>query len=306
MTMPERPSSPDNRFVATEYATAKVVSAEGLLEFCKSPRTKREIYLHFGLSSFQLKPIFDLATADGRLLCTDPTNPKNHWQRFVAADSEQANITDEAVERFCMEVRTRAELVAFLGCEKGQQKKYIHSYINKGIIKMLKPEKPTSSGQRFISTSSLAEYEPTKREYKPRVNRGLILNTETIQEFCRTPRTRQEVADHFGLKIYTARLELKELVKRGKLKTTIPLTPEAHLQRYAHPDIEILQLSEEALLEYCKTPRRREDIYNHFKSAFTGSLVGFTHLLYPLINAGKLKRTELIGNRKTMKFVAAE
>jgi hypothetical protein len=66
-----------------------------------------------------------------------------------------------------------------------------------------------------------------------------------------------------------------------------------------------VQLSEEALLEFCKTPRRREEIYKHFKPAFTGSLVGFSHLMYPIINAGKLLRTEAIGS-KVMKFVAAE
>ena len=100
----------------------------------------------------------------------------------------------------------------------------------------------------------------------------------------------------------TAYIEVPK--KAGNLKMTIPLEPFAQHQRYAHPDTEITQLSEEALLEFCKIPRRREDIYKHFAQAFTGSLVGFSHLMYPLINLGKLKRTAPIGN-KFLKFVTA-
>jgi hypothetical protein len=93
---------------------------------------------------------------------------------------------------------------ALLGGTKQTNRQVIGVYIDKGIIRMTMPEKSTSVGQRYIAVNSTADTTLVKAKKKVVKTRALTLSAETLQEFCRTPRTRQEVAEHFGLKIYIA------------------------------------------------------------------------------------------------------
>ncbi|MFA6982854.1 MAG: hypothetical protein WC276_02805 [Sedimentibacter sp.] len=283
MTIPSKPRSPDQKFVAAEYSTAIIASAEGLLEFCMTPRRKREIYLHFGLSAFQMKSIFNPLIENGRLICTDPSNPRNHWQKFVTARSDEATVSAESVERFCQEPRSREELAEFLGTTAKFIKGYIDVYLTKGIIKMTKPETPKSIEQRFISVKTNCTVP--------------VLSAEDIQEFCRTPRSRQDIAERYGMAIYLARRHLDKMVTEGRLKLTMPDCPQAKQQRYVHPDSEINQFTEQALIEYCKTPRTRAEILKHFNF---GTAMALAHHMGVFIRNGKIKHTRPMGSKKQM------
>ncbi|MFW5727943.1 MAG: Fic family protein, partial [Spirochaetia bacterium] len=57
---------------------------------------------------------------------------------------------------------------------------------------------------------------------------------QVVTEFCRTPRTRQEVMDHIGMKHnhYFRRTILNPMLEAGILKMTIPNTPNSPKQKY--------------------------------------------------------------------------
>jgi ATP-dependent DNA helicase RecG len=58
--------------------------------------------------------------------------------------------------------------------------------------------------------------------------------TEELLDFCRTPRSREEIADHLGLKsaYYAVRTVLRPLVDMGRLRMTHPDKPGSHNQRF--------------------------------------------------------------------------
>jgi hypothetical protein len=281
MTIPAISQSPDQKYVVSESATTIIASAEELLKFCMTPRRKREIYLHFGLSAFQMKNIFNPLIEDGRLICTDPSNPRNHWQKFVTAESDEATISAKSVERFCQEPRSREELAKFLGTTAKYIKGYIDAYLTKGIIRMTKPATPKSIEQRFVSVNTNSTVP--------------IMSTEDIQEFCRKPRSRQDIAERYGIAIYLARWHLDKMILEGKLKYTMPDCPQAKQQRFVHPDTKINQYTEKALLEYCEKPRARAEILKHFNF---GTAMALYHHMGVYIREGKIKHTRPMGSRQ--------
>ena len=67
---------------------------------------------------------------------------------------------------------------------------------------------------------------PQKRE---RVSEGVDL-----LDFCRTPRTRQEIADYLGVKtlFYAMSHYIRPLLQDGKLAMTLPETPKSSKQKF--------------------------------------------------------------------------
>ena len=55
-----------------------------------------------------------------------------------------------------------------------------------------------------------------------------------LLSFCRTPRTRREIADYLGVKtvFYVTSKYINPLVEEGKLKMTIPDKPKSKNQKY--------------------------------------------------------------------------
>jgi len=83
MTLPNFPTSNNQRYVTAGFEPP-VASNENILEYCKTPRRKKEIEEHFNLSSFQLRQHIDPLIQEGKLKGSDPANPKNHWQKYIA------------------------------------------------------------------------------------------------------------------------------------------------------------------------------------------------------------------------------
>ena len=64
-------------------------------------------------------------------------------------------------------------------------------------------------------------------------NRPQSLSEEVILDFCSAPRSRQEIAERFGVTTaYVARVYLNPLVQRGLLALTIPDKPQSKNQRF--------------------------------------------------------------------------
>lgn len=64
-------------------------------------------------------------------------------------------------------------------------------------------------------------------------NDGVVADEERILEFCREPRSREEIAEELGLQVETARrTRILPLVRAGKLVLTMPDVPRSKFQRY--------------------------------------------------------------------------
>lgn len=101
--------------------------------------------------------------------------------------------------------------------------------INKELDKMgLQPAK-------FINENGLFQvvlYNSQKSNIaKKKIKGGAI--KEKILEFCRTPRSREEIVEYTGLsKYYAINVMLKELINEGKIGLTIPEMPKSGKQEY--------------------------------------------------------------------------
>jgi hypothetical protein len=74
----------------------------------------------------------------------------------------------------------------------------------------------------------------------------------------------------------------------GKIKFTIPLIPSHIKQRYVSTEVEYETLSLEQIINYCKTPRRKQDIAEHFKLTLSER----RSIPKGLIESGRLRYTD--------------
>jgi predicted ArsR family transcriptional regulator len=292
------------RFVTAEYAPP-IPTVEAILELCQTPHTKTEISKHYGISNFQMRKIREPLIEGGQLIGEDAANPRNHWQRYVAAGA--ADSKDERIIQFCQTPRSRTELAEHLGLNHKYMLRYIKPLIEDGRLKMSKPETPSSVLQRFYSGDiafDLPERKPRVRAYDTdAMPRFVILAEREIREFCQVPRSRAEIAERFGLLPHSARPYITKLVSAGKLKMTMPLNPECKQQRFVDSALNIDEFSEATLLAFCQTPRNKEEIYQRFGVSTKGAVSTFIN---PLLNNGKLLRTiPEYPRHKWQRFVAA-
>ena len=86
-TIPRFKASMSQRYVAAEV-DIPIPTDETIIEFCKTARRKKEIGEHFRLSMYQVKVHTDHLVADGRLKCSDASNLKNRWLKFISAETD--------------------------------------------------------------------------------------------------------------------------------------------------------------------------------------------------------------------------
>lgn len=133
------------------------------------------------------------------------------------------------------------------------------------------------------------------REYKQRRTRRKekehndIIRTEEIIEYCIVARTLTEITKHISLTSnnYVSRNYISPLLENKKLFYTIPNHPQSTYQKYLsyNPTKEDYY---EPVLEYCKKPRKKEEI-----SKFLGIDVSLCVVEYinPLVQIGKIELT---------------
>lgn len=287
LTLPNFPTSNNQRYVTAGFETV-IASNENILEYCKVPRRKKEIAEHFGFSDFTLRQHIDPLIISGKLKGSDTYNPKNNWQRYVNADADAPITTEKMIVEFCTEPRSRKEIVGHLGLHIKYIYKFLAPLVESGIIKMTKPEMPTSIDQRYVNTDADV----------------IILTDDAVITFCKTPKTRAEVAERFELKRHNADKILNDLVHKDSLKITNQLCPQSWHQKFVQPQVDITILSEESLLEFCKTPRTKTEIRTHFGINNKATMGKY---LYPLINERKLRHTiPHQPNSKLQKYVTIE
>ncbi|MDR0408203.1 MAG: hypothetical protein LBH45_04765 [Campylobacteraceae bacterium] len=270
LTIPSYASN-TQRYVNAENA-GLIPTEETILDFCKELRTRTEIAKYFGLSLFMARKHYDPLIESGKLVGDTPESPRSKWQKFIAADIGVDISKTARILEFCQIPKTRNEIAELLGINHKYLRRYTASLIECGKLRMTKPESVQSIDQKYVASNVEA----------------IILSAETIRAFCITPKSRKEIAEYFGLKRQLVQQCINKYVAAGILKRTMPINPICKQQRFVDSAIEIELFTEEALLEFCKTPRSKDELYRRF-SISTKCAVG--NFIYPLIEKGKLKRT---------------
>jgi len=254
------------------------------------------------MSYFVAAKHYDPLIESGALVGDTPWLIKNRWQKFLAAGVEfdykkEKRIykvvkkprfkKDERIVDFCQVPRSREEIVEHFGICSKYVRKYIEPLISDGSIIMTIPERPSSIEQRFVAADADA----------------VVISEATVAGFCSEPRSRQDIAERFNLSAENARGYIKELVKAGIIKMTMPLNPKCKQQRFVNPSVEIDAFSAEALLDFCATPRSKEEIRERFGVSTKGAVSNFIN---PLLESGKLLRTiPEMPQHKWQRFVTA-
>lgn len=162
--------------------------------------------------------------------CKEPRN-LNEIKKILELDT-----TIESVRRYFLNPLLRAGKL-----------KYAHSYTK-------------HSRQRYLN----AEIKITSEMIEE-----IRLRSKTVQErqqmileFCKVPKSIKEIIKHIGTT--SAMKYVKPLMKEGKIKYTMPHIPYYLNQKYINAEIDYEVLSEEGIIEFCKTPRTKKEIVEHF------------------------------------------
>jgi hypothetical protein len=93
-----------------------------------------------------------------------------------------------------------------------------------------------------------------------------IGRADAILEYCRTPRSGREIIEFLGLEYrqWSRMKYIKPLLESGRLKLMLPKYESNRNQRYVNAEVEIAIPTDEAILAYCKIPRRKKEIREHF------------------------------------------
>lgn len=138
----------------------------------------------------------------------------------------------------------------------------INPLMKEGRIKYLYPDNPARFNQKYIS----AKVEITKDlvdKVEQESDKLTQQRNELIMDFCKVPRGIKEIEKCIGSK--NARQYTSELVKEGKLRYLYPDIKYCSTQKYINAEIQWEILTDDAVIEYCKEPRTKSEIQNHFK-----------------------------------------
>ena len=141
--------------------------ADGILEFCRIPRSSREICDFLGKATIvyvnrsYLQPLVD----SGRLRLTVP-NYKSNMQRFVNAENAGLIPTVEAILDFCKEPRTKTDIARHFGMSYFVAAKHYDPLIESGALVGDTPWHIKNRWQKFLAAGVEFEYKNEKRVYK--------------------------------------------------------------------------------------------------------------------------------------------
>ena len=222
---------------------------EEILEFCRAPRSSREICNFLGKSTIPylnrtyLQPLVE----SGKLLLTVP-NYASNMQRYVNAENAGLIPTDGAILDCCKVPRTKTEIEQHFGLSHFMAAKHYNPLIESGKLIGNMPGSPKSRWQKFVAADA-----------------GMPITTDDILiEFCTVPRSRPEIAERLGMDLKYMRRYIEPLVADGRLKMTKPEMPSSIDQRFFSGDAPVVVLTEEAVLTFCGVPRGRNEVGERF------------------------------------------
>lgn len=268
------------------YKTLKTVDKksgktieEELLEYCKAPRSIVDLKNFLGINDNKkiqarfTKPLL----LQGKLKFIYPESPKIVWQRYLNAE---VDITPEMQEtmvqlaksekhlemermtlEYCRVPRSLGEIKDHIGLTGYDivRKRAVQPLIDQGKIKMLYPHDPYYVKQKYVVAEAAVDFP--------------ALTEENILLFCSTPRTKEEIKEHFAIGQDLLYKFLNPIIEQGKLTYTKSIRIgnniiHKKLVKNEHPQKIIIKkpkYTDEDIIEFCKTPRHHRELGEEFE-----------------------------------------
>ena len=210
------------KYVTTGYEEKPVPTQSAILEFCQTPRTRKEIQEHFEFKRFLGTGVIARLIDEGKLIGNMPHSPTHNLQKFVAASSELPKTIREALLQFCTTPKTKEEICDELGLRWIViYAEYISGYIKSGIMRFEIPERPKMKKQRYITVQ-----EGVPDNFSKGIKAELL-------EFCTTPRTRKEICEKLELPWSLIHRDfIVKYVAEGLIRHECPDKPDKISQRF--------------------------------------------------------------------------
>ena len=206
---------------------------------------------------------------------------------------------------FCREPRSIHEIKAFLPLDTSAwaiRSHIVNPLIADGKLKYTIPYDKDNTNQMYINAEvELAEIEKIIKQKCTSPETAAL--KEKALEFCKEPKTIKEIMAYLEMTrtANVARRVLRPLMAEGKLRFRYPHDPYYINQQYVVAESELPVLSEENLLEFCRTPRHIFEIREHFEigghlcRTFIKPLVAKENLVYTeYIKIGKCSMQRML------------
>jgi hypothetical protein len=137
------------RFVSAD-AGIPMDRVQQLKEFCREPRSRKEIAVFLRLSTTRTYEFLREQVEANKLKLTMPERPQSMQQKFVATEVDIHILTADIIE-FCQTARTRSEVAERYGLSRRTASTYLCEFIQKGILNYTVPEYILSRKQKYIA-----------------------------------------------------------------------------------------------------------------------------------------------------------
>lgn len=257
-----------NRLSVLNCQTGKTIEQE-ILEYCQEPRTRRELceFVKMTDRPYVMRTFVQPMIKSGKLKATNPNSPTVRKQKFIDATVDIPTASDAEVIELCMCPRTKAEVMRHFDLSQYHADMQIGRLIQDG--KLIK-----NDADKLLSKES--DIPPTRKD--------------EILHFCYVPKTREEVAEYFGVKNQTAIGYINPLVTSGELRMTIPGKPKSIHQKFVRANSEVPVFVESDVAEFCCTLRAKNEIRERY--GLTPKQV--TSYISQLVSKGIIHPTNLI------------
>lgn len=185
-------------------------------------------------------------------------------------DKKSGLTIEEQLIEYCKEPRTISEIKEQFGIPSKciAIKRFTKPLIEEGKLKYTIPEDADNLHQMYLTagierTKEIEEI--IKQKSTPKLRATI---KDSILEYCKEPRGMLEIREYTGTT--SANAYVRELVKEGKLKYTLPYTPWSNTQKYIDARADYKIPTEEDVIEFCKIPRTKREIEENFD--FTQSI----------------------------------
>ena len=254
-----------------------------ILEFLKEPRTNQDLRDFFQQASLPYsknKYIMPLVRAE-KVKMLHP-NSTTRRQRFISTTSDidlvewemmkgdKIRKTPDRILQMCNKALTVGEIINKLQTGQGLLKE---STIQKHVQPLLESGALTIFNGKYIRPDCLM----SERIY------------DEAKVFFKTPKTSQEMAQYFKLSVsWQAQRYMNDFIEKGIVRNVNLMSKGFRQDFYLTNYIDIEPLTEQGILDYCRTPRKSTEVTKHF--GICGRMM-MRHYIDELVKEGKLQPT---------------
>ena len=269
-----------------------------ILEFLNQPRTHKELreFLQFvSLPYSKNKYIYPLVEA-GKVQLLHPESKSTKRQKYISTASDIDMLEWEKMKG--AKIRKSPERILQM-CNKPQTFEEIAMCHRKS---RLKDETVRKHLDTLVESGALVIF-------NDKYIRPDCMMTQQIYDqakvFCGKPRTSQEIAWHFKLgKGTKAQRYMNDFLEKGIIRNVNLMSNGFRQNFYLTSYIDIEPLTEQGILDYCKTPRKSTEVTKHF--GICGRVM-MRNYIDELVEQGKLQPAVGFAERaERQKFISIE